>query len=50
MALTPIESLVVQWKDDPGGTYRNWFLWADRLKNFRSIRRGREQIARFGGA
>ena len=44
MALTPIESLVVQWKDDPGGTYRNWFLWADRLKNFRSIRRGLGQV------
>lgn len=44
MAPSPIESLLVRWKDDPGGTYRNWFLWADRLKNFRSIRRGLAQV------
>jgi hypothetical protein len=44
MAPTAIESLLIRWKDDPGGTYRNWFLWADRLKNFRSIRRGLAQV------
>jgi type II restriction enzyme len=44
MAPTPIESLLTRWKDDAGGTYRNWFLWADRLKNFRSIRRGLAQV------
>jgi type II restriction enzyme len=36
----PVRSLLAHWRDDPGGTYRTWFLWEDRLKNFRSIRRG----------
>jgi type II restriction enzyme len=27
-----------------GGTYRTWFLWEERLKNFRSIRRGIGQV------
>ena len=35
-----LRTLVERWKTDPGGTYRSWFLWDDRLKNFRSIRRG----------
>lgn len=32
--------LVERWRADLGGTYRSWFLWEERLKNFRSIRRG----------
>ncbi len=32
--------LLRRWRDDPGGSYRTWFLWDERLKNFRSIRRG----------
>jgi type II restriction enzyme len=32
--------LIRRWRDDPNGTYRSWFLWQERLKNFRSIRRG----------
>ena len=32
--------LIEQWKADSAGTYRSWFLWEERLKNFRSIRRG----------
>lgn len=36
----PISTLLQRWRDDPGGTYRTWFLWEERLKNFRSIRRG----------
>jgi type II restriction enzyme len=32
--------LIDRWRDDPDGTYRSWFLWDQRLKNFRSIRRG----------
>jgi type II restriction enzyme len=32
--------LISRWRDDPGGTYRSWFLWEERIKNFRSIRRG----------
>ena len=32
--------LILRWRDDPGATYRTWFPWEERLKNFRSIRRG----------
>lgn len=32
--------LIGRWRDDAGGTYQSWFLWDQRLKNFRSIRRG----------
>ena len=32
--------LIERWKADPGGTYRSWFPWDERLKNFRSIRCG----------
>lgn len=42
-ALAP---LIERWKADPGGTYRSWFLWDDRLKNFRSIRRGLAAVVR----
>ena len=38
------ETLLRRWRDDPGGTYQSWFLWEDRLKNFRSIRRGLAQV------
>lgn len=36
----PVRYLFTRWRDDPGGTYQTWFLWDERLKNFRSIRRG----------
>lgn len=39
-----IHSLITRWRDDPAGTYRTWFLWDERLKNFRSIRRGVAQV------
>lgn len=39
-----IGSLIKLWRDDPGGTYRSWFLWEERLKNFRSIRRGLQVV------
>lgn len=32
--------LIERWREDAGGTYQSWFLWDQRLKNFRSIRRG----------
>ena len=32
--------LIRRWRDDTNSTYRSWFLWEERLKNFRSIRRG----------
>lgn len=40
----PLRTLIRRWREDPGGAYLNWFLWTERLKNFRSIRRGIEQI------
>lgn len=45
----PIESqtlvpLVERWREDPGGTYQTWFLWEERIKNFRSIRRGLQAV------
>lgn len=39
-----LQRLITRWRDDPGGTYRTWFLWEERLKNFRSIRRGLEVV------
>jgi type II restriction enzyme len=33
-------ALIERWRADPGSTYNTWFLWEERLKNFRSIRRG----------
>ena len=36
--------LLARWRDDPGATYRSWFLWEERVKNFRSIRRGIQQV------
>lgn len=36
----PLRALIARWREDPGGTYRTWFLWEERLKNFTSIRRG----------
>ncbi len=38
--IDPVRNLLTRWRDDPSGTYRTWFLWEERLKNFRSIRRG----------
>ena len=51
-----VAELIRRWREDVDGTYRSWFLWEERLKNFRSIRRGLnlvvEEIAadRFGSA
>lgn len=39
-----VRRLISRWRDDPGATYRSWFLWDERLKNFRSIRRGITQV------
>jgi type II restriction enzyme len=39
-----MRTLIERWRDDPGATYRTWFLWEERLKNFRSIRRGVELV------
>lgn len=37
-------TLIETWKSDAGGTYRTWFLWEERIKNFRSIRRGLARV------
>ena len=42
--LDPLRMLLARWKADPHATYQTWFLWEDRLKNFRSIRRGIAQV------
>ena len=39
-----LRSLIIRWREDGGGTYRTWFLWEERLKNFRSIRRGIAEV------
>lgn len=39
-------NLIDHWKSDPGGTYRSWFLWEERIKNFRSIRRGLQAVVK----
>lgn len=39
-----LRQLISQWRDDSNGTYRTWFLWDERLKNFRSIRRGLQVV------
>ena len=40
LPLDPIRKLLTKWRGDLSGTYQTWFLWDERLKNFRSIRRG----------
>lgn len=40
----PLLALIARWRDDLGATYQTWFLWEERLKNFRSIRRGIAQV------
>ena len=37
-------ALIHRWRDDQDATYRSWFLWEERIKNFRSIRRGITQV------
>lgn len=42
--LDAVALLISRWRQDAGGTYQTWFLWEDRLKNFRSIRRGLAEV------
>jgi type II restriction enzyme len=44
MSADALAQLIARWRDDPGATYLAWFLWEERLKNFRSIRRGIQQV------
>ncbi|MCW1431945.1 type II restriction endonuclease [Novosphingobium sp. JCM 18896] len=39
-----VRHLIDRWREDPGATYCSWFLWDERIKNFRSIRRGIAQV------
>lgn len=41
-----VSVLIEHWKADPHSTYNSWFLWEERLKNFRSIRRGIAEVVR----
>jgi type II restriction enzyme len=41
-----LAQMIARWKDDAGGTYRSWFLWEQRIKNFRSIRAGIGEVVR----
>lgn len=42
--MNDIEKIIITWKEDPGSTFNTWFHWEERLKNFRSIRRGLQKI------
>lgn len=42
--MADVRALIARWRDDPGATYRSWFLWEERLKNFRAIRRGIAEV------
>ena len=44
MANDTLQILIARWREDPNGTFQTWFLWEERLKNFRSIRRGLQQV------
>ncbi len=39
-----LATMIARWRDDSGGTYQRWFLWQERLKNFRSIRGGLSKV------
>lgn len=39
-----LRDLIKRWRGDANATYRSWFLWEERIKNFRSIRRGIGQV------
>lgn len=43
--LTHIRQLVERWRDDQGAIYQSASLWDERIKNFRLIRRGVQQVA-----
>lgn len=40
-----LSSLIDHWRADQGGVYLSWFLWEERIKNFRSIRRGLQVVS-----
>jgi len=44
MTTDAIRKLIGHWRSDSAGTYQSWFLWDQRIKNFRSIRSGLNQV------
>ncbi|MFP3249764.1 MAG: type II restriction endonuclease, partial [Paraburkholderia sp.] len=44
--MNSLHTLIEHWKSDPAGTFQTWFLWPERLKNFRSIRQGIRQVVK----
>lgn len=40
-----LSSLIDRWRKDSSGTCQTWFLWEERLKNFRFIRRGIAEVS-----
>lgn len=44
--MNEFRALIEHWKSDPAGTFQTWFLWPERLKNFRSIRQGIRLVIR----
>ncbi|WP_034457500.1 type II restriction enzyme [Buttiauxella noackiae] len=39
-----VDSLIARWRADSSSTWQNWFLWEERIKNFRTIRRGLQMV------
>lgn len=35
-----LAKILPEWKEEANGLYQTWFLWEERLKNFRAIRSG----------
>ncbi len=46
MADQAVSTLIQRWREDTDATYQSWFLWPERLKNFRSIRSGLQQVVK----
>ena len=44
LAVADVDVLLDRWRALPTSTYRSWFLWEERLKNFRAIRRGLQVV------
>lgn len=44
MRTRQLEEIIRLWKSSPQLTYMGWFLWEERLKNFRSIRTGVKKV------
>jgi type II restriction enzyme len=39
-----MSKVIEVWKSNPNASYSTWFLWEERLKNFRSIRTGVKKV------